>query len=71
MDKLTKEEQEFIDKIHHEMRFYDEYKSFMAEVKTIFLQKGGEAAKQYIVSKKDHILQIACDELFWSLFHKL
>lgn len=70
-DQLTPEEEAAVERTIAEMQFYDKYKDFMGEVKGIFLQKGPEAAKQFIRSKTDDILTIACDELFWSLFHKL
>ena len=68
---LTKEEQAFVDKIQSEMKFYEKYKDFMREVKSIFLNDGPEKAKKYIRDSDDHLLQIACDELFWSLFTNL
>ena len=71
MDELTKQEKAFIQQIDAEMRFYEEYKKFISEVKTIFIQKGEGAARNHIISNTNKILAIACDELFWSLFHKL
>ncbi len=68
---LTEEEQAYIDKLQAEMKFYDKYKQFMGEVKSIFLHDGPEAAKKYICDSDDHLLSIACDELFWSLFTNL
>ena len=70
-DQLTPEQEEAVKRTIAEMQFYDQSKEFISEVKTIFLQQGPEAAKQFIRSKTDDILTIACDELFWSLFHKL
>ena len=66
---LTPEEQEFIDKIQTEMKFFEKYKDFMREVKAIFLNDGPEVAKKYIRDSADHLLGIACDEMFWSLFY--
>ena len=70
-DKITAEQEELINRTMAEMEFYNQYKEFIAEVKTTFLQKGPEAARGFIKSKTDHILTIACDEMFWSLFNKL
>lgn len=68
---LTKEEKAFVDKLEAEMKFYDKYKQFMGEVKAIFINDGPEAAKKYIHDSDDHLLSIATDELFWSLFTNL
>jgi hypothetical protein len=71
MGYLTKEEQEFVDKIHNEMKFYDKYKEFMGEVKGQYLKHGPEVAEMYIRSHSGRLLQIACDEMLWVLFNKL
>jgi len=68
---LTAEEQKFIDNIQAEMEFFSKYKDFMREVKAIFLNDGPEAAKKYIRDSDDHLLQIACDEMFRALMTKL
>lgn len=65
---LSHEEQIFIKKISADLKFYKEYKSFMADVKTIFLNKGPEAARSFIHDKADDIIQSACDEMFYDLF---
>ena len=70
MDDLTPREEEAVKRTIAEMQFYDKYKEFMAEVKTIFIYKGPEQARNYIKSKADDILQMACDEMFWLLFDK-
>lgn len=69
--ELTPEEEAAVERTIAEMEFYNKYKDFISEVKTVFLQNGPETAKSFIRSKTDDILTIACDELFWSLFHKL
>lgn len=71
MAHLSKEEQAFVDKVKADLKLYDQYKDFMAEVKTIFLHKGPEAARQHIRSKTDFLLQIACDDMFYNLFNNL
>lgn len=68
---LTESELEYVNTIKAEMEFYNKYKSFMKEVKAIFLNDGPEVAKKYIRDSADHLLGIACDELFWKLFTKL
>lgn len=70
-DQLTPEEEAAVERTLHEMRFYDKYKEFMGEVKGIFLREGPDQARNHIKSKADDLLQIACDEMFWSLFTKL
>ena len=70
-DQLTPEEEAAVERTMAELKFYEQYKEFIAEVKKIFIYKGPEAAKQYIRSRTDDILTIACDEIFWSLFNKL
>ena len=71
MDEITKEQEQMIERTIAEMDFYDQYKEFIGEVKSVFLQKGPEGAKQFIRSKTDDILSIACNEMFWALFNKL
>lgn len=69
--KLTEQEERFVMKIKRDLEFYDKYKSFMGRVKSLYLQKGPEAAKKYIRDNADMTLTLAIDEMFNDLFTKL
>jgi len=68
---LSKKEQQYIAKIAADMKFYKEYKKFMGHVKVIYLEKGPEAAKEYIQSEIDTVLSWAIDEMLSDLFRNL
>ncbi len=69
--EITEKEEKFLREIQAEMAFIEKHKDFMREVKAIFLNDGPEVAKKYIRDSADHLLAIACDEMFHSLFTKL
>jgi hypothetical protein len=70
-EQLTKKEEKYILKLQADLKFYDEYKRHLGDVKRIFLQKGPGAARQHIIDNADKTLQLACDELFHDLFTNL
>lgn len=70
-DDLTEKEKAFLTRVQAEMQMYDEYKTFVGAVKRIFLNNGPESAKAFIKANTDKLLEIVCNELFWSLFTNL
>ena len=71
MEELTEKEQKYVDKIVANLEFYDRYKKFMGQVKGVYLEKGPEAAIEFIRGKDEFILKLAVDELFSALFTNL
>jgi hypothetical protein len=71
MTTLTKAERQYIERISIDMGFYKNYKSFIGNVKKIYIKQGAPQAREYIKDHADTLLEIATDELLSDLFTNL